>query len=1441
MIGTMLRSRFASVFQRLIPVTFFLNDAEEKHGPCSPQLLSALQKLGDVSKENGDSASLERIVQRLLIFEEKTAGRIHSDTIATSFKLTDLYIQRRKMKEALSLLERIAERSRKLGSDRDVKTHALYQTEMVFERRTLYQLGVDFRNRNFYDESVNVLESAFESYSKAFGDAHTATAAIGRVLSFSYLQQFYQQPLRNDRPRHQCVVKLAHICERILKIERNPIWVLGLMCLRSNDAANASFAFKQPINSGTCDVCQKQIRPRTRWLACKSCLFVFICDDCYQEWTKRTEPGKPITPTCAGHVFHIIGVEDSDQASTRGIDDEEEVRSWLRGLVDPKTKLATTLAFLEYWERLGKPEELRDFRNPVYFYESDSLPAHVDEVQAKAAPVQRLKWHQSTSTVSVPLLLDLFFTPKGFSKLELPQWKLDETASEDDLLPELIERAQAILGLAGIPDVQSTELDLLRPDAELHAADIYQEYPIAEPGNSIRLLTLLPGEGSLLKATLSCANLSSSPTYEALSYVWGAMETEASYSIELESTEMEITPNLYHALQSLRLKEEPRVLWVDSLCINQKDNKDKEVQICMMLEIYKSAGHVLVYLGEPSPGGVALFSFLNRDTHEEPSVDTAIKDLGLEEKDIQELLEAYVQFCLLPWWSRIWVQQEYSLARSNPTFYLGRHSVEVSALLRDWKILQRNVATHLIPFAGDFKLDLDVKLDKSWQPIMRQILHVYGVLTLRSAQNRPEFPYLWLPRGVLKKVNLKCTNPRDRIYGMLSFLDPIAQAVFTPNYSESIESAFRKFAIWVLVLDGWQQVFWWYPYKFSSSMPSWVPDFTRPIPEAAMLEHNLFDYGKLRKSASCPLAIRDGILAMEGYFLDTVEHVYAIDQPDWPNTVRELWFLENIFAATPTAALLRKAPPVFKSLPGLHTRDLIRKWISPIVKRNMESMVFELPPFNIFEKHDILRSSYDPFFNAVKNAYRAQGSACESLVVQLQSLPKDFEPATLQARIPISLQIYEHLNLASALMKICTRLSTLRLFLQKANHTSTDLFGAALFDYPNLISQIEHLRKPSLPSQFSEAQNSTIATALHNLEIPTNDTTSPDWIPRNDSATSLSTQFQPSYELLQYHITACEHEAEVRLRVCLVQSYIATIRAFPFSQSTQTNPTTTTTTASSSSSSASSYIPYRDQQIADKDTIAATFAADHEHHTKLSQLILSESSSYFAALAAHTSTSTSSSTTITSSSDPSTSTSSPPNPDPTIPTLLTEYATVLSTNETTSRALSTTIARSTAQLHAAKPQILANKMYQHGATAFDRESEEHAAWLSNRTFFSTGCGLVGVGCQGVRDVKVGDRIVVLKNTEFPLVIRPVRVEDRARDGDGDGGGDRDRDRDNVKEDESGTGTGNGDTDASKSEDTAKNTDYYTIVGYAIVRGFKYEEFEKLDKFEKPLRQAFYFR
>ena len=61
---------------------------------------------------------------------------------------------------------------------------------------------------------------------------------------------------------------------------------------------------------------------------------------------------------------------------------------------------------------------------------------------------------------------------------------------------------------------------------------------------------------------------------------------------------MNITQNLFVALRRLRHLEKSRTLWIDALCINQEDTKEKEVQVAMMGQIYSRASCGLLWLGE---------------------------------------------------------------------------------------------------------------------------------------------------------------------------------------------------------------------------------------------------------------------------------------------------------------------------------------------------------------------------------------------------------------------------------------------------------------------------------------------------------------------------------------------------------------------------------------------------------------------------------------------------------------------------------------------------------------------------------------------------------------------------------------------------------------------------------------------------------------------------
>lgn len=112
-----------------------------------------------------------------------------------------------------------------------------------------------------------------------------------------------------------------------------------------------------------------------------------------------------------------------------------------------------------------------------------------------------------------------------------------------------------------------------------------------------RLLTLHPGlPGSVISCELEVVPICMSQPYEALSYVWG--DPTVTKEIVLQGSPFRITTNLESALQHLRFADTARCLWVDAICIDQTNLKERSEQVQMMAEIYYGATRVLAWLGE---------------------------------------------------------------------------------------------------------------------------------------------------------------------------------------------------------------------------------------------------------------------------------------------------------------------------------------------------------------------------------------------------------------------------------------------------------------------------------------------------------------------------------------------------------------------------------------------------------------------------------------------------------------------------------------------------------------------------------------------------------------------------------------------------------------------------------------------------------------------------
>jgi hypothetical protein len=213
----------------------------------------------------------------------------------------------------------------------------------------------------------------------------------------------------------------------------------------------------------------------------------------------------------------------------------------------------------------------------------------------------------------------------------------------------------------------------------------YEYYPLQDAA-SIRLIELQPGVGdSPLQIGIHSSSLPSKQNYEALSYTWG----ESSQTCDLlcsNGSKLQITFNLQLALRNLRLPGKSRWLWVDAICINQKDNAEKSHQVSMMRQIYQASEETIVYLGEADAHSDELLKFAEARANafirrlkltkedEADEVDTdkicyfimsksQLKEVPKNTREHATIVPEFIKLVSRPWFTRIWIIQEFAVSK----------------------------------------------------------------------------------------------------------------------------------------------------------------------------------------------------------------------------------------------------------------------------------------------------------------------------------------------------------------------------------------------------------------------------------------------------------------------------------------------------------------------------------------------------------------------------------------------------------------------------------------------------------------------------------------------------------------------------------------------------------------------------------------------------------
>src|SRR5262245_17522259 len=103
----------------------------------------------------------------------------------------------------------------------------------------------------------------------------------------------------------------------------------------------------------------------------------------------------------------------------------------------------------------------------------------------------------------------------------------------------------------------------------------YEPIPRGDEVTCIRVLDVHAAtiNDEPIRAELRIIDLRSkpTPTFCSLSYVWGSSVEGESHSVLCGAHAIPILPNGYNALAHLRLKLGSFTIWIDAICINQKD------------------------------------------------------------------------------------------------------------------------------------------------------------------------------------------------------------------------------------------------------------------------------------------------------------------------------------------------------------------------------------------------------------------------------------------------------------------------------------------------------------------------------------------------------------------------------------------------------------------------------------------------------------------------------------------------------------------------------------------------------------------------------------------------------------------------------------------------------------------------------------------------------
>jgi ankyrin repeat protein len=276
----------------------------------------------------------------------------------------------------------------------------------------------------------------------------------------------------------------------------------------------------------------------------------------------------------------------------------------------------------------------------------------------------------------------------------------------------------------------------------------------------IRLLEILDDDAN---EEISCRilvySLDDAPPYTAVSYTWGA--ANANCTIQVNGHGFSVRKNIWRFLVQMRNQPDrgSRKFWIDALCINQADPLERTHQVSMMAHIFQSARQVYVWLGPAYDQSDLAMRRLSK-------IKTWKQDFWSrpEASALRSLLQR-------PYWERLWVFQELVLA-TDVVILCGSKSVS-------WNSFANFVLG--VVSGGDQAGPREKQNYEYDMSIKSSAFYMFQLVRDAKAQSEQ----LGLFDHVVRSRKLHCSEPRDRVYALLSVVQP-KEDTLTPDYLISL-------------------------------------------------------------------------------------------------------------------------------------------------------------------------------------------------------------------------------------------------------------------------------------------------------------------------------------------------------------------------------------------------------------------------------------------------------------------------------------------------------------------------------------------------------------------------------------------------------------------------------------------------------------------------------